>query len=44
MPTKWISWFEEISQDWNDVVGKKCANLGAGTAGSSGVCAFIGSL
>jgi pyruvate,water dikinase len=28
MPTKWISWFEEISQDWNDVVGKKCANLG----------------
>jgi pyruvate,water dikinase len=24
----WIYWFEEISKDFNDVVGKKCANLG----------------
>jgi len=28
MSTKWISWFEEFGQDWNDRVGKKCANLG----------------
>ncbi len=25
---KWIYWFEELSKDFNDVVGKKCANLG----------------
>jgi pyruvate,water dikinase len=24
----WIYWFEELSKDFNDVVGKKCANLG----------------
>ena len=28
MSAKWISWFEEFGQDWNDRVGKKCANLG----------------
>jgi pyruvate,water dikinase len=28
MSNKWISWFEEFGQDWNDFVGKKCANLG----------------
>jgi pyruvate,water dikinase len=25
---KWIYWFEEIDKEFNDVVGKKCANLG----------------
>jgi pyruvate, water dikinase len=28
MSTNWISWFEEFGQDWNNLVGKKCANLG----------------
>jgi len=28
MSAKWISWFEEFGRDWNDWVGKKCANLG----------------
>ena len=28
MAAKWISWFEEFGQEWNDWVGKKCANLG----------------
>ena len=28
MSDKWISWFEELGQDCNDQVGKKCANLG----------------
>jgi len=28
MSAKWISWFEEFGQEWNDWVGKKCANLG----------------
>ncbi|MEJ2729787.1 MAG: PEP/pyruvate-binding domain-containing protein [Deltaproteobacteria bacterium] len=28
MLTQWISWFEEFGQDCNDLVGKKCANLG----------------
>jgi pyruvate,water dikinase len=28
MSKKWISWFEELGQDWKDQVGKKCANLG----------------
>jgi pyruvate,water dikinase len=25
---KWILWFEELGQEYNDQVGKKCANLG----------------
>jgi pyruvate,water dikinase len=28
MSEKWIFWFEEIGQERNDIVGKKCANLG----------------
>jgi pyruvate,water dikinase len=28
MAEKWIFWLEEIGQEHNDVVGKKCANLG----------------
>jgi len=28
MSKKWVSWFEELGQDWKDQVGKKCANLG----------------
>ena len=28
MSTQWITWFEEFGQDWNNLVGKKCANLG----------------
>jgi len=28
MSEKWIFWFEEIGQEYNDIVGKKCANLG----------------
>ena len=28
MSAKWISWFEDFGQEWNDWVGKKCANLG----------------
>jgi pyruvate,water dikinase len=28
MSEKWIFWFEEIGQEHNDLVGKKCANLG----------------
>ena len=28
MAKKWIYWFEELSSDHNDLVGKKCANLG----------------
>ena len=26
---RWIFWFEELGQEHNDIVGKKCANLGA---------------
>jgi pyruvate,water dikinase len=28
MPKKWVFWFEELGQEHNDLVGKKCANLG----------------
>ncbi|MDF1554230.1 MAG: PEP/pyruvate-binding domain-containing protein [Deferrisomatales bacterium] len=28
MTDKWIYWLEELGQDHNDTVGKKCANLG----------------
>ncbi len=28
MSNKWILWFEELGQECNDQVGKKCANLG----------------
>ncbi len=28
MSNKWILWFEELDQECNDQVGKKCANLG----------------
>lgn len=28
MGTKWIYWFEELKSSDNDLVGKKCANLG----------------
>ena len=28
MSKKWILWFEELGQEFNDRVGKKCANLG----------------
>jgi pyruvate, water dikinase len=28
MAEKWIYWFEELGSQHNDVVGKKCANLG----------------
>jgi len=28
MADKWIYWFDELGQKDNDLVGKKCANLG----------------
>ena len=28
MESQWISWFEDLGQENNDQVGKKCANLG----------------
>ncbi|WP_161626600.1 PEP/pyruvate-binding domain-containing protein [Desulfatiglans anilini] len=28
MPDQWIYWLSELSKDHNDIVGKKCANLG----------------
>ena len=28
MSNKWVLWFEELDQECNDQVGKKCANLG----------------
>jgi pyruvate,water dikinase len=28
MPEKWIHWLKEIGAEHNDIVGKKCANLG----------------
>ncbi len=32
MPDKWIYWLSELRQGHNDIVGKKCANLGELTA------------
>jgi len=28
VPKKWVLWFEELGQEHNDLVGRKCANLG----------------
>ena len=28
MAEQWIYWFEELGSEHNDLVGKKCANLG----------------
>lgn len=28
MSDRWVYWFEEVGKEHNDVVGKKCANLG----------------
>ena len=28
MASKWLYWFEELGSKHNDMVGKKCANLG----------------
>ncbi|MCL5405222.1 MAG: hypothetical protein M1398_00595, partial [Deltaproteobacteria bacterium] len=28
MSKKWLYWFEELNSGHNDLVGKKCANLG----------------
>ena len=28
MTDKWIYWFDELRSEHNDMVGKKCANLG----------------
>jgi len=28
VPKKWVLWLEELGQEHNDLVGKKCANLG----------------
>ena len=28
MPKRWVLWHEELGQEHNDLVGKKCANLG----------------
>ena len=28
MPEKWIYWLKEVGAEQNNIVGKKCANLG----------------
>jgi pyruvate, water dikinase len=33
MPEQWIYWLKEVCKDHNDLVGKKCANLGELTKG-----------
>ena len=33
MEEKWIYWLEEVCQEQNNLVGKKCANLGELTKG-----------
>ena len=33
MPEKWIYWLKEVGSEHNDLVGKKCANLGELTKG-----------
>ena len=45
MTTKWIYWVEELSKEDNDLVGKKCANLGeiikAGLPVPKGFCLSV---
>ena len=42
---KWIYWLDEVTKDHNDLVGKKCANLGEMTrAGFKVPCGFALSL
>ena len=28
MSKEWVRWFDDLDQECNDLVGKKCANLG----------------
>ncbi len=46
MGEKWIYWLEELGKDDNDLVGKKCANLGeiakAGLPAPKGFCLSVG--
>ena len=33
MSEKWIYWLKEVGTEHNDIIGKKCANLGELTRG-----------